>query len=189
MSFLPRTTARAIDRLARDAHAFHRFAHHPLCGEYSGEVLRIGRRFRVCRGCSFAVLGGLVGAVLGALVGMPLPVTLLLLAAAWTLAAALPRTRSKVPSRFLPAALAVAAVGSGVRAASLPGAAVALAGLGVVAFAVVRYRSRGPDRGPCAMCPERDRPAVCRGYAAIFRRERAFRRVVASRYRLEELGP
>jgi len=189
VSFVPRTTARAIDRLARDAHAFHRFAHHPLCGEYSGEVLRIGRHVRVCRGCSFAILGGLIGAVAGALAGMPVPIALLVLAVAWTLVAALPRSRSKLPSRFLPASLAFATVGSGAQAASVPGAAVALAGLVVVAFAVRRYRSRGPDRGPCASCPERDRPVVCRGYGPILRRERAFRRVVASRFRLEELGP
>jgi len=189
VSFVPRTQSRAIDRLARGAHAFHRFAHHPLCGEYEGEVVRIGRRIRVCRGCSFAALGGLIGLFLGAIVGMPLPFAVVLLAAAGALVAAVPRTRSKLPSRFLPSVFAAAAAGSGARAADVPGALVALAALGVVAVAVLRYRRRGPDRRPCVNCPERDRPVACRGYARIVRRERAFRRVVASRFRLEELGP
>ena len=181
---IPRRTARAIDRLARGAHAFHRFAHHPLCGEYASEIVRVGRRARVCRGCSCVT----AGALLGALVAVPLPIAALLLPAAWALVSALPRGRSKLPSRFIPAALAAAAVGSGLRAASVPGVIVAAAGLGVVALAILRYRSRGPDRSPCASCPERDLPIPCRGYAAIVRRERAFQRAAASRFRLDDLG-
>jgi hypothetical protein len=184
VSHLPRATARAIDRFARGAHAFHRFAHHPLCGEYAGEVVRVGRRVRVCRGCSLAALGFLTGA----LVTVPLPVSVLLLAGAWTLTA-LPRGRSKLASRFLPAALAAASIASGLRAANVGGAAIALAGLGFIALVIVRYRRRGPSRGPCASCPERALPVPCRGHAAIVRRERAFRRAAANRFRLGELGP
>ncbi len=58
---LPQRTARAIDRLARNAHAFHRFAHHPLCERYAGELIPLGRRARLCRGCASAALGGVIG--------------------------------------------------------------------------------------------------------------------------------
>ncbi len=184
-SRIPRRTARAIDRFARGAHAFHRFAHHPLCDEYAGEIVRLGRRVRICRGCSFTVLGLGIGVILR----VPLPIAVLLLASAFVLVSILPRPRSKLPARLLPAVFVAAAIASGVREASVAGAAVAATGLGVVAVAFVGYRRRGPDRGPCARCPERDRPVPCRGYAAIVRRERAFGRAVASRFRLDELGP
>jgi hypothetical protein len=63
-------------------------------------------------------------------------------------------------------------------------AAIVAAGLvGVVAL----YRRRGPDRTPCASCPERNLTQPCRGIAPIIRRERAFRRI-AGRW-LARVGP
>src|SRR5690349_17198358 len=67
MTLLDAATARAVDRLAYRAHAFHRFAHHPLCGRYQTELIRLGRRTRICRGCALAALGGLCGVVAGLL--------------------------------------------------------------------------------------------------------------------------
>jgi hypothetical protein len=64
---LPRHLAGRLDRLARGAHAFHRFAHHPLCAAYRDEVIAVGGRARVCRGCALAIAGGLAGAIAGAL--------------------------------------------------------------------------------------------------------------------------
>src|SRR4051812_16710215 len=66
---LPQRTVRAIDRLAKSAHAFHRFAHHPLCERYAGELISL-RRARLCRGCVSAALGSLTG-LLAALLWHP----------------------------------------------------------------------------------------------------------------------
>jgi len=60
---LPERTVRAIDRLARRAHAFHRFAHHPLCERYAGELVPLGKRTRICRGCAASALGSLAGSL------------------------------------------------------------------------------------------------------------------------------
>jgi len=182
---ISKRTRAAIDRLARGAHAFHRFAHHPLCGEYAGEVVRIGRRVRLCRGClcaaSGAIAGGVGGAIGSAFSVLPLPV------AAGLLVAAVPLSSSgfgKHVSRFLPAASATAAIVSGVASASLLGAILAVAAAACVVLFVAAYRRRGPDRSPCKTCPERDGPVPCRGYAAIVRRERAFRRAASTRFQL-----
>ncbi len=40
MSRIPPAVARRVDRLALRAHAFHRWAHHPLCAWYAAEVIR-----------------------------------------------------------------------------------------------------------------------------------------------------
>jgi MFS family permease len=67
MAHVPRGLAKRLDRLARRAHRFHRFAHHPLCDRYRGELIAIGRKNRICRGCTLAVLGGVLGGALAAL--------------------------------------------------------------------------------------------------------------------------
>ena len=67
MSRIPPALAHRLDRLARRAHAFHRHAHHPLCRRYRGEVVALGRRTRLCLGCTLAAAGLLLGLVLGAL--------------------------------------------------------------------------------------------------------------------------
>jgi hypothetical protein len=176
------------------AHAFHRWAHHPLCEEYAGERLRFGRT-HVCRGCLF--LG--VGAGVGLMAGSVAPVASPLVTAASAVAAslwagvvwrsmqreralpagphAIPPPRPKIATRLLPAAIATF---SGIVALRTGGA---VGGVGVALLLVVAagawlgYRRLGPQRRPCASCPEAVHLRACRGYAAITRRERAFSRL------------
>jgi hypothetical protein len=167
MRRIPETTARRIDRLARSAHAFHRFAHHPLCDRYAPEVLRVGRRVRICRGCTFAACGLLAGAACGALVSSPPWLHWAALAGA--IAALLSARRwPKAFSRGLP--MGLLAFGTTASIASGLAAALVLGGF------VLRYRMRGPDRSACAACPERTF-RLCSGLAPIIRRERAFQRL------------
>jgi hypothetical protein len=180
----PPALARRIDRLARRAHAFHRFAHHPLCAAYAGEVVRLGRRARVCRGCALAVCG-LVG---GAAAGLALPANVAAVAALAAAGAALaalgaaPRRgahRSKLAGRALPAALLAAVVAHAARHPAWLALAAALAAVAAAALAVRAYRRRGPDRSACTACPERMLDRACSGYRPIVRRERAFARAAA----------
>jgi hypothetical protein len=168
--------ARRLDRLSRDAHAFHRFAHHPLCPAYAGEVVRIGPRLRVCRGCLLAVLGALAGGLAGAL--LP-PVAagpaLILLALALVLGLGPWRT-SKLLTRFAPLALGGLVAVQGLRADAL-GLLRALLALAMLLAATQLYRRRGPHRGPCAACPERTGLVACSGLRPIVRRERAFQKL------------
>lgn len=171
--------ARRIDRFGRRAHAFHRFAHHPLCPAYAGEVVSFGR-MRVCRGCLLAGTGlasGLAagGSPLGG--GAALAVALLAAWAAWCLC--LVRWRPpKGFARFLPAALAGYLVVRGCRVGGWAGWGVTLAVLAGLAAAIRYYRHRGPHHTPCLACPERSGPGTCTGYRPMARRERAFRRVI-----------
>ena len=177
-SRIDRATARYIDRLARRAPLFHRYAHHPLCGRYAGEVLRIGRT-RLCRGCTFAVLGGVAGGVAGLVIGgSPLVAAAALVAGTALLVASLYLRPPKLVTRFSPALLAALAMTSGVLATNLAGFAVAAASLAIVVLLRVLYGRRGPDRTPCTTCPERELEP-CSGYAPIVSRERAFQRVAS----------
>jgi hypothetical protein len=170
--------ARRIDRLSWRAHLFHRFAHHPLCREYAPEVVRIGRRCRVCKGCTLVGLGLTAGAIVGLIVQVPAGGAGLLAGAAALVAAASLRVAiGKVASRLLPASIG-GFLTSGAISAPSP-AALGIAG-GVWAAAVLLflgYRRRGPDRRACLACQEGDAAGSCRGVAPIVRRERAFRRV------------
>lgn len=173
--------ARKIDRLARHAHAFHRFAHHPLCPAYAGEVVAVGRR-RVCKGCLLAGTGLLAGFAAG---WMP-PPDPLVLGAAGGLGGCLlflmrPPRPPKLLSRFLPTALAMALVMGLLRSGRPLGLVLAVAVLLGAVWALRRYRRRGPWRAPCETCPERLLAGACSGYRAQIRRERAFRRL-ASRW-------
>ncbi|HEU4950775.1 MAG TPA: hypothetical protein VFT46_02430, partial [Holophagaceae bacterium] len=47
----------------------------------------------------------------------------------------------------------------------------------VLTGGILAYRRRGPHRGPCETCPDRDRRPACRGFAPILRRERALQRL------------
>ena len=67
MSRAPAGFAWRLDRLAWRLHAFHRYAHHPLCRRYAGEVLTLGR-VRVCKGCTLLAVGVVVGVPVGCLV-------------------------------------------------------------------------------------------------------------------------
>ena len=169
---IPDEIARRVDRLAWAAHAFHRYAHHPLCERYAGEVLRAGRRARICRGCALAVGGGTLGLVAGlarplgspgAWAAVAVAIALLAASAVWRL--------PKSAGRGLPALVL------GLGAVSTAGTALAAAG--VIGAAWFAYRRRGPNRAPCLACPERGE-RVCSGFAPIVRRERAFRRRAAA---------
>jgi hypothetical protein len=167
-SRVPRALAQRIDRASRAAHLFHRYAHHPLCGRYQTELVSLGRRVRVCRGCTLIAVGLVVGVAVGLLVRgrvAPLP----LWAAALTLVAVGERVlRVKTVSRFLPA-LAIGMAGP----ASLPAAA---GSLGVLLGLRAAYRRRKPNRAACLSCPERTEQ-VCSGVRPIVLRERAFGRL------------
>lgn len=194
MSRLPPGLARRIDRLARRAHAFHRFAHHPLCAAYRGEVVALGRRGRVCLGC--ALLG--TGAALGLLAGLasprPSPGGLGLGAAALLLlavGAARPGRGGpgrKLRTRLVPGALAAALAVVGLRASGPPGWLAALFAIAAFGAALLAYRRRGPDRSACATCPERPAGPACSGFAPVVRRERAFARL-AGRWIAAAGGP
>ncbi len=188
---LPRALARRVDRLARHAHAFHRWAHHPLCQEYSGEVFRFGRRFRLCRGCTLAALGALSGAALGLTVPAVRPGILAVLAALETIPILLGLSNLRLPkplTRYLPAALPPFLLIQALRHPGLQAWLLAALVWTAAGLWVRRYRRRGPDRSPCAACPERFNEGTCRGFREIRTRERAFARL-ASRWTRQGSGP
>ena len=193
MGRVPARLAARIDRLSRTAHRFHRFAHHPLCREYGGEVVQLGRRNRICRGCLFVAIGGFTGLIASVFLQAPLSTVWLLGAGGLValLAAVLQRSplqrstvrrstgfaRSpKVASRFLPALLIAFALGRAVQS-GVGGRVLAALSCAPLAGVVAIYRRRGPDRTPCSSCAERNLATPCRGIAPIVRRERAFRRL------------
>jgi hypothetical protein len=186
VSSIPKPLARRIDRLARRAHAFHRFAHHPLCAAYRGEILQIGQRTRVCRGCLLSWAGAGAGAAAGFLIRLPSPRALgaalalaAILAAAWMVARArgLGRKTSKWLSRFAPFACAGALAAAGVRSGTALGACAAVATAALVALGLRTYRRLGPDRGPCLACPESGKARACSGLRHAVRAELAFQRL------------
>jgi hypothetical protein len=186
LSRIPPAVARRLDRLARQAHRFHRFAHHPLCEAYAGEVLRLPRRTVVCRGCALAAAGAVAGAATGFWLAPRVPLAALAILASLAVASAVVsarprggRARSKLLARAVPAALVALTAGHALRAPDTASLLAAVAALSAGALATLAYRRRGPDRGPCTTCPERTHPATCSGYRRIVRRERAFARVAA----------
>jgi hypothetical protein len=195
LSLIPAPLARRIDRLARRAHAFHRWAHHPLCARYGPEVVRLGRS-RVCRGCALTALGAVAGLAAG--FASPAAPGVAWLAAAALLAAAVPfaiprltpgedaatereptdaRRTPKLLTRFLPLAVAGGALAQALVAPSPARIGAALVALGATAWGVLRYRRRGPDRSACRSCPEGPPGTRCSGYVLVFRRERAIARL------------
>jgi hypothetical protein len=188
VSRLSPALARRLDRLARTAHAFHRWAHHPVCERYAGEVVRLGRRTRLCRGCTLLALGAAAGPALGLglptlpglVAGWPAAIAALALLAALC-AAGLARWRGvrlpKPLTRLLPMAAAVALAVAGLRATTPAGLALALGAAALVLGGVAFYRRRGPDRRACDACPQAPAGPRCDGLAPIARRERAFQRL------------
>ena len=161
--------ARRIDQLAWRAHAFHRFAHHPLCLRYAPELVAVGRSVRICRGCLLGGLGGLLGLLAGLALRPAIAVALssLVLSAALALASRIVRL-PKLLGRLLPAAAGAFAATGGILLASVAAAF----GVGWL----LAYRRAGPDRSLCHGCPEHG-DKVCSGLGPIVRRERAFQRL------------
>jgi hypothetical protein len=178
---LPIPTARFVDRLARRAHAFHRFAHHPLCERYASELIPLGRRTRICRGCASAALGTLAGAV-GAVVTRPSSGALFIFGALGvavllgSLALRLPKSLGRGLGTALASCAGVGGLLASERAAQVFAATLIAFGAGFLWL----YRRRGPNRTPCRTCPERF-ANPCSGLLPIVQRERAFRRL-AQRY-------
>jgi len=184
VSRLPANLARRVDRLARRAHAFHRWAHHPLCAAYAPELLRVGRRGRLCRGCAATAAGAIAGLLLGAAAPVASGGAALALAGLYAAAAPLAilfpaatRPLPKALTRALPMAACGGAVATGLRAGGVGGLFAAAVAAALFAAAVALYRRRGPDREPCRLCPEAASPQPCSGARPIVRRERAFRRL------------
>lgn len=172
-------TQKQLARLSRRAHRFHQFAHHPLCGNYAGEVIRIGRN-RFCRGCSYALIGGATGGITGLVIGSSttIPIVTTALAAAIIVATLWTRRRvSKLVTRLAPTFLFTVAMTCGVLGFGNAGILVALAAAMVVGGLRLLYGKRGPDRTPCTTCPERELQP-CSGFAPIVSRERAFQRSI-----------
>ncbi len=171
----PAGVRRRVDRLARRAHAFHRFAHHPLCDRYAPELIPLGRRARLCRGCAFTALGAALGTITGALLpacGLPA------LALAWlALGAARGRRPGKLVTRLVPSAGLAAAASAGL-AADRPWLLAPVVASALALWAL--YRRRGPWRRPCEGCPEYGAAEICSGFRPIARREAAFRRLASS---------
>ena len=165
---LPRPLAKQIDRLARRAHAFHRFAHHPLCDSYRSEVVRIGRKLRVCKGCAMLVGGFVAGVAIG---GLFQPSAVFGLAS-WSVAIALGLSSLR---RRLPKAAARLLPGAGLGFGLWVGWPCAVLSLATMAICFVLYRRRGVERSRCEHCHERER-RPCSGFTLIVRRERAFQR-------------
>ncbi|HEX4353033.1 MAG TPA: hypothetical protein VHZ95_08970 [Polyangiales bacterium] len=176
---LPRALLRRIDRLGRRAHAFHRFAHHPLCDAYAGELIALRGRTRICRGCSAALFGASSGIAIGSLFHLSIALTTLAAAIGWLALFALQRVKlrtrpSKLLTRAAPMMLLTASMTTLARAPSLGHAIAALLLIALSWAVFVRYRRRGPDRSPCLACPERALAQPCSGFRAIVRAERAF---------------
>ena len=184
---LPRALVRRLDRLAFRAHAFHRWAHHPLCPAYAPEVIRIGRRGRLCRGCTFATLGILAGLLLGGLGPAVSPLALLGATALGILGARTGLARRRLPklaTRALPASLPPFLTAQALRHATPATWGLALLAWALGGVWVLLYRRRGPDRSPCAVCPEAAASPACPGFRPIRARERAFARLASRWIRL-----
>jgi hypothetical protein len=183
MSVSP-SLARRIDRLARRAHAFHRFAHHPLCGRYAGELIALRGRRRICRGCTCTLAAAVVGTSSALVVVLPgVPLALVSLGCfAVTLRSlshapdADRRRVNKLWTRGLPAFVCSAALTALLRAPTELHVSLALALLLSCTLTLGRYRRRGPDRSACTRCPEYASNAICSGFREIVRAERAFSR-------------
>lgn len=144
--------------------------------EYAGERIRIGR-VQLCRGCALLGVGLLLGFSAGALLpareafaGTALAVAIL--GATLAFLVRLP----KFLGRALPGAGLGFACATGLRLGPIGWTMSALALLLFGATYLI-YRRRGPHRGPCETCPDREKRPACRGFAPILKRERALQRL------------
>jgi len=181
MSRLAPALAKRIDRLSWYAHAFHRFAHHPLCDRYAGELITLGKKQRVCRGCLSAALGLVIGTGVGIYVPKDASTEIVQLSIAAALGLASLKLRvQKFAGRFVPVAFACAAIAAAARRAFDGDArALIIVALGVIlaVCGFLAYRKRGPNRDACSTCPEQYRASACSGLAPVVRREKAFQRL------------
>ena len=193
MSHIPAPVARRIDRLAGHAHCFHRYAHHPLCEAYAGEVLRVGR-VRLCKGCTLIGLGAAMGFIVGGLApkaSLPILGGIALVALGWTGAvfgAVWARRLGKVGTRLVPACVAAFLALQGLRIQSTWGYLLAVGCAASLPLAIRAYRHRGPWRDPCETCPDRA-GQPCPGFRLQFRREKAFRRLSARLLAAQPVDP
>jgi hypothetical protein len=154
-----------------------------LCARYAGEVIRIGPRLRLCRGCTFTALGGLLGGAVALISAIAIPAAITaphsLIPAALAFALIIPSLASrrrlpKLLTRLAPSAL----LGFAFLSTLLTSHFILTAALATLALAFrILYGRRGGDRSPCATCPERDL-SPCSGFAPIVRREQAFQRTL-----------
>jgi hypothetical protein len=175
-----RVPARRLERLARRAHAFHRFAHHPLCDRYAGELIALRGRTRICRGCTLSLFGAVLAACAAMLWSLPavplaccsIAITALMLRSIGRAPSHMPRT-SKLGTRAVPVGLVSASLISLLRVPTPAHLALGVV-LGALCFACYRrYQRRGPNRAACVTCPELTR-APCSGFRQIVHAERAF---------------
>jgi hypothetical protein len=185
VSRVPEATVRRVARLGRRAHAFHRYAHHPLCEAYANEVWHVGRRMRVCKGCTLVALGALAGVAIGSarqVSALSMAVDAAALAVA-VLAVAVPAARGtagKLVSRFLLAFLLADVAAHGVFRADALGVLLGCLAMAVAAIGIAAHRKRGPWRVPCTACEEGlAGDAVCTGFREQLRREKAVIRLSA----------
>jgi hypothetical protein len=186
VTLLDKATRRRIGALQRRAHAFHRYAHHPLCGAYAREVFQVGKKTRLCKGCLMTAGGVLFGGALGlaatyrpgtfssALTNAPGTFLEVLAVSAALLLFLTRRRLPKLLTRAIPAFLLSSVAARMFLVHSWIGLGV---GVALAAGSFVLYRRRGPERSPCVTCPERSTTKVCSGFSPIDRAERAFVRV------------
>lgn len=150
-------------------------------------MIRLGRTW-LCKGCTFALLGALVGTLAGMAFPPPESGGFLALGvlAAGGLGAMLARPLGKIATRLFPLGCLGFVEAQSLRMWDALGWAVAIIGAGSLALAITIYRRRGPWRGECATCPEREeRP--CSGFRRQLRRERAFQRLGGRMLRRERV--
>jgi len=151
------------------------------------------RRPGILAAAMLALVFGLLAA--GLLAPRPPPpllaagAALLLLLALGSVRAGPARPARKLVTRLLPMALAAALPAAGLRAADGAGLAAALFAAATLAAALGAYRRRGPDRAPCAACPERPAGPACSGFREVVRRERSFARLAGRWISRASAGP
>jgi hypothetical protein len=90
---------------------------------------------------------------------------------------------SKIATRLLPASGVTFALLSVVHARCSASLGIAAAACAVMLASVGVYKQRGPNRAPCASCPERSGATTCSGLQPIVRREKALMRKTAAMIR------
>jgi hypothetical protein len=90
---------------------------------------------------------------------------------------------TKIVTRFLPASGVTFALFSLIHARSPASLGFAAAACAVTLAFVGLYKQRGPNRAPCASCPERSGATTCSGLRPIVRREKALMRKTAAMIR------